>query len=207
MLALVNRTNQHRYLGALTAHFRLRHQVFFDRLGWEVTSNGELEVDYYDALGPDYILWLDEDGHVAGCLRYLPSTGPNMLNNTFPALLPEGPVTDPSVMEISRFAVNLSVGGRTPTGMNRVTAELLLGAMEYARLKGLHRTVQVVDIAMERILRRACRWTRLSAPVELGRGRAVAGFCEVGEAAHAHMRTRTGIDRPVLFIDNERRAA
>ena len=50
---------------------RIRKAVFKDRLGWDVTVSGELEIDEFDALGPSYLLSTDGHGSVNGCVRLL----------------------------------------------------------------------------------------------------------------------------------------
>jgi acyl homoserine lactone synthase len=65
---------------------RLRRRVFQDRLEWEVSVSDGLEVDQYDALSPTYLLGIDRQD-VVGCVRLLPTTGRNMLADTFPILL------------------------------------------------------------------------------------------------------------------------
>ena len=46
-----------------------------------------MEIDPYDALRPVHLVQMSDDGSVIGCGRVLPTTGPTMLANTFPALL------------------------------------------------------------------------------------------------------------------------
>ena len=70
---------------ALGMH-RLRRRVFRDRLEWEVSVSDGLEVDRYDDLSPTYLLGIDGQD-VVGCVRLLPTTGRNMLADTFPVLL------------------------------------------------------------------------------------------------------------------------
>lgn len=58
-----------------------------------------MEVDVFDAWRPVYLLQKNEDNRVQGCVRLLPTTGPNMLRDTFPALLegqaaPAAPAAD-----------------------------------------------------------------------------------------------------------------
>jgi hypothetical protein len=48
MIRVVTRGNAGRYARNLYEMHRLRKMVFKDRLGWNVTVSGELEVDEYD---------------------------------------------------------------------------------------------------------------------------------------------------------------
>ena len=84
---------------------RLRYRVFRDRLNWDVSVSGQMEIDGYDALKPTYIVAVEESSRVVGCARLLPSTGPTMLGKTFPALLGSTPCPqDRRIFESSRFA-------------------------------------------------------------------------------------------------------
>ncbi|MEX0606424.1 MAG: acyl-homoserine-lactone synthase, partial [Halofilum sp. (in: g-proteobacteria)] len=91
--------------------YRLRHEVFHERLGWEVTSAQGLEQDEYDALQPVYLITRGPQREVTGCLRLLPTSGPYMLRDTFPQLLAgETPPADARIWDISRMAVAKPVG-------------------------------------------------------------------------------------------------
>jgi predicted GNAT family N-acyltransferase len=53
--------------------YRLRHAVFHDRLGWEVTSDNGLEHDAFDQANPVYVLARGNDDDLAACRRLLPT--------------------------------------------------------------------------------------------------------------------------------------
>ena len=72
-------------ISLLMGMHRLRRKVFKDRLDWSVATTGDLEMDRYDTLDATYLVVADR-GAVLGCVRLLPTTGPNMLANTFPEL-------------------------------------------------------------------------------------------------------------------------
>jgi N-acyl-L-homoserine lactone synthetase len=86
---------------------RLRYRVFKERLGWDVQVSGGMEIDEFDALHPAYLLQRGSDDRLQGCVRVLPSAGPNMLRDTCPALL-DGRSTpaSPKIWESSRFALD-----------------------------------------------------------------------------------------------------
>ena len=54
----------------------MRYRVFKERLGWDVETAGDMEVDEFDALMPAYLLLRGYDGGLLGCVRFLPSDGP-----------------------------------------------------------------------------------------------------------------------------------
>ncbi len=134
--------------------YRLRHEVFHERLGWEVTSAQGLEQDEYDALQPVYLITRGPQREVTGCLRLLPTTGPYMLRDTFAQLLAgEAPPEDPHIWDISRMAVSKPSGGGR-AAINDTTVELVAGVLTHGLEHGIDRYVAVVSVAFERILRR-----------------------------------------------------
>ncbi len=62
--------------GILQEVYRLRDKVFRERLAWDVSSQDGCERDWYDDICPVYLIANDDDGHVEGCWRLLPTTGP-----------------------------------------------------------------------------------------------------------------------------------
>src|SRR5580704_18698847 len=131
MIRIVTKDNAERHISNLYQMHRIRKTIFKDRLGWDVTVSGELEIDEYDALGPRYLLSIDRHGAVNGCVRLLPTTGPNMLRDIFPSLTTRAAVPcGERVWEASRFAVS----GDTVTGeagLSRTTYELLIGVLRF----------------------------------------------------------------------------
>lgn len=170
---------------AMSAHldgmFRLRHEVFKERLDWDVGSNAGRERDDFDDLDPVYIV-CEQDGEVLGSWRLLPTTGPNMLRDVFPELLHGAPAPcAPDVWEISRFAVSKRVAGNDSLGTIRVVTQLLLNQLfTFASRRNLSRIVAVCDVRFERILKRSGLLThRFGPPMQVGVTRAVAGFADV----------------------------
>lgn len=168
---------------ALDGMFRLRHEVFKERLNWDVGSRSGQERDDFDDLEPVYIV-CEEDGEVLGSWRLLPTTGPYMLKNVFPELLhgAEAPEHE-NVWEISRFAVSKRVAGNDSLGTIRsVTNTLLEELFTFAARRNIERIVAVSDVRFERILKRAGLLTkRYGPPLQVGVTKAVAGFADVND--------------------------
>ncbi len=188
-------------LGVLHEMHRLRYRVFKVRLGWEVTTSGDLEIDAYDVQRPTYLLYRGDDGGVEGCVRLLPTTGSYMLRNTFPALLGDQPAPcDHRTWEASRFSLDTSSClSKTDGGLSQGTLELFAGVLEFCRKQKIHRLVAVIDLRFERILRRA-QWPlqRISAPRQIGKTAAVAGFLDISSEIHSRMCELAGLDGRVL---------
>jgi acyl homoserine lactone synthase len=185
----------------LAGMHRLRRRVFKDRLDWDVSVSGDMEVDRYDALGPAFLLVVTAAREVVGCVRLLPTLGPNMLADTFPVLLDGAPMPrSPGLAESSRFCVDtrqaLDIG---ETGLRRATFMLFSAMIEWGLEHSPEGIVTVTDLRMERVLRRAA-WplARVGAPVRIGSTTAVAGLLEVSEAALARIAAEGDLDGRVL---------
>jgi Autoinducer synthase len=107
----------------------LRRRVFKDRLDWTVSVSAGLEIDQYDLLAPNYLLVLKRR-EVIGCVRLLPTTGANMLANTFSILLDGRPApADARIWESSRFCVDTQKADATAENGLRHATFLLFAAM------------------------------------------------------------------------------
>jgi N-acyl-L-homoserine lactone synthetase len=180
---------------------RLRYRVFKERLNWDVTVSGDMEIDEYDALKPIYLLYCNDDDRVEGCVRFLPTIGPTMLRDSFPALLgTHPPPNDPRIWESSRFSLDIDpLSQRTDRGTSRATYELLAGMGEFGLMHGLTHIVTVTDIFVERIVRRAgVPWRRIHDPQRIGNSLAVAGFAEISEWIVDELCALGGLRRPVI---------
>ncbi len=144
-------------LPLLKSMFRFRHKVFFERLGWQVSSRDGLEQDRFDDLGPVYMVAGGHRREVEGCWRLLPTAGPYMLEETFPQLLRGRPAPKRSdIWEISRFAVLPGEGSsRKQAHLCALTFDLLRAGLEFAESRGIRHYVFVTTVAVERLMKRA----------------------------------------------------
>jgi acyl homoserine lactone synthase len=201
MIHAIDRRHFGSFANEILEMHRLRFRVFKERLNWDVTTSGDLEIDEYDALAPVYLLHCDHRRRVDGSVRLLPTTGPNMLANTFPSLLGSEPMPEGrTVWEASRFAVDAPIGSRAnPGGLSLATFELFAATLEFAISHDLTGIVAVVDLRMERILRRA-GWPlrRINGARSIGNTLAVAGVLGVSAAVLDRIRTFGGLYGPVL---------
>lgn len=180
---------------------RLRYRVFRDRLNWDVSVSGDMEIDRYDALKPTYIIAVDDSGSVVGCARLLPTTGPTMLANTFPTLLGSNPPPrNEKMFESSRFCVDTSVADSVAaTGLRDATFSLLAAILEWGLSEGQDAVVTVTDVRFERILRRA-GWPleRFAPPMRIDETTALAGHLPISESALMNVREMGQLQGPVL---------
>jgi acyl homoserine lactone synthase len=161
--------------------FRLRHQTFVDRLGWDVETHDGMERDGFDVKNTHYIFMPTAEGTVDACWRLLPTTGPYMLKDTFPQLLAGLPAPQaPDVWEMSRFAVATDRVGSTGQEFGPLSVELMAESARFALANGISRYVTVTTAAIERLLRKqGLSMHRLCAPLRIGGVLTVACAIEV----------------------------
>lgn len=156
--------------------FRLRHSVFHDRLGWDVSSESEMERDEFDQCNPVYTLVKGDSQKVEGCWRLLPTTGTYMLKDVFPCLLHGKPAPQhPKVWEISRFA--LSKFKREDGGFSfcEVAVRMLRSIVDFADQQGVEHYVMVTTVAVERLMRKlGLEVHRFGPPMRIGSALSVA---------------------------------
>ena len=182
----------------LDSMFRLRHEVFKERLKWDVGSVAGKERDAFDDLDPVYIV-CEQDGEVLGSWRALPTTGPYMLKDVFPELLYGQPAPEAEdIWEISRFAVSKKVAGMESLGTIRTVTNMLMEELfKFASRRKLRRIVAVSDIRFERIMKRAgFETTRYGPPMQIGVTKALSAYADVSEINLRHKRV-TALPTPV----------
>ncbi|MCR6630632.1 MAG: GNAT family N-acetyltransferase [Magnetospirillum sp.] len=180
----------------MNSMFRLRHRVFKERLDWEVPSRDGMERDEFDDQRPVYLAYHGEDGEVIGCVRLLPTTGPNMIRDVFPDLAEEPIPAHDLVWEVSRFGIDAGEDAILGAGMiNTVTYSLVAGIHEVGMDWGITHMVAVMDVRIERILRRAgCVMRRMGKPRRIGNCVALAVEFEVSRIGLADIRRNGGLD-------------
>ncbi|HZC98228.1 MAG TPA: acyl-homoserine-lactone synthase [Bradyrhizobium sp.] len=192
MIRIVTKDNAERHVSNLHQMYRIRKTVFKDRLGWDVAVRGELEIDEYDALGPSYLLSINRYGILNGCVRLLPTTGPNMLRDIFPSLVTKAAVPcGERVWEASRFAVSRNTSAEA--GLSQTNYDLLIGVLKFGLSNGITTIACVVDVRMERILRRAgWQLERLGPARRIGNTIAMAGWLDVSAQILRQLEARVG---------------
>ncbi|MBU2839264.1 GNAT family N-acetyltransferase, partial [Acidithiobacillus thiooxidans] len=132
-----------------------RHQVFVEQLGWALHTENGMESDQFDRPDTVYVVAQNDQGHVSGCARLLPTTHPYLLGEVFPQLLNGlAPPCSPDVWELSRFAaVDLNDRSRTPGQFSSAVARKLLEeSIACAASHGAKRLITVSPIGVERLL-------------------------------------------------------
>ncbi|WP_420406516.1 acyl-homoserine-lactone synthase [Hoeflea sp.] len=205
MIITVESVDRDQHPKLIDEMYRMRAEVFSGRLGWNVTVSDGREIDRFDDENPLYLLSLDEaSGELRGAVRLLPTTGPNMLRDVFPLLMPGGTIESPLIWESSRFAVNpgiLADRERRDANhiVNRVTVELLCGIVEVCQAAGMEHVVSVFDARMARIFRSIeCRFETIGRPVRIDKSMTYAGLFEISDEMRARLGIAGAFPSPVL---------
>ncbi|MGY2051148.1 acyl-homoserine-lactone synthase [Methylobacterium sp. JK268] len=201
MLHIVETANLSDYKKLIDDMFVLRARVFHERLKWDVKVENGRERDIFDDCDPLYIMSVNPwTGALEGSVRLLPTTGPNMLRDVFPVLLPDGLIVEsPNIWESSRFCMDPDLATDAGARIHRVTTELLCGLVEVGQRAGLSHIVSVYDARMARIFRAAsCPAETLGPPVRIGRVMTYAGLFEISQELWSSIAATSGIVGPLL---------
>jgi N-acyl-L-homoserine lactone synthetase len=138
---------------------RYRHKVFIETLGWELPCADGIEQDQFDRADTVYVVTQDDERHINGCARLLPTDRPYLLADVFPQLLNGmAPPCSPDIWELSRFAaVDFQAQGNAASGQfsSPVAVRLLQESIACAARHGVRRLITVSPMGIERLLRRA----------------------------------------------------
>ena len=138
---------------------RYRHEVFIQRLGWNLQTPDGVEVDQFDREDTVYVVAQDDDGNIAGCGRLLPTTRPYLLSEIFPQLMNGAPPpSSPAVWELSRFCavdLNAKLSGPLSQMVSPVAIKIVRAALECAAGMGANQLITVSPVGIERLIRRA----------------------------------------------------
>jgi acyl homoserine lactone synthase len=167
---IIGRAGEHG-LGAplLDSMYHLRREVFHDRLRWDVRVEHGREHDWFDLIGPHYLIARESPETALGCCRLLPTLGPNMLRDIFPFLL-DGmpPPAAEDVWEVSRFAISQRCA-RDGFGFSEIPALMIADLLRFANAHGVYELVGVTSAPFERMMRHlGLKVLRLGKPKRIG---------------------------------------
>lgn len=166
----------------LDSMYRLRSDVFRRRLGWDVRVEDGREHDWFDLIGPHYVVVHDNASRALGCCRLLPTLGPNMLRDIFPELLDGAPApASASIWEVSRFALceEHSQGG---FGFSAISSSLIAETFRFIAAQGADTLVGVTSAPFERMMRHmGLQVERLGKPRRIGKTISLAFRMPVAE--------------------------
>ncbi|MGL4975742.1 MAG: acyl-homoserine-lactone synthase [Bosea sp. (in: a-proteobacteria)] len=182
--------------------FRLRAQVFSERLGWDVRVVDGWETDRFDNDETIYVMSVsDEMSTLLGCARLLPTSSPHMMSDIFGAHFePDSTFRSPLIWEITRFCTSDSARHTlTPSGLNAPTLELLAGVCELGMASGIAQVTAVFEPLMGRIYRRAgLRTATVGKSLTLGKLPVFAGVWDIDQRTLASLRKAGGFAQSVM---------
>jgi acyl-homoserine lactone synthase len=176
----------------LERNFRLRHDIFVDRQGWEAIRRPDRrDVDAFDTDDATHLL-LTDDGELVGGSRFTPLDRPNLLQTHFSELVQQDLPASPSLgADWTRFYVRPD----RREGRRRApeSAALFCAVMEYALSQGYCFITFVSTIYMlEHGVSVGWHITPLGDPVKVDGKPTVAAWIEVSEEALDNVRRITG---------------
>jgi N-acyl-L-homoserine lactone synthetase len=184
--------------------FQLRRRQFRDRLNCSVNVRDGWEIDEFDDMNPLYLVsWYEQTASVAGCLRFLPTSGPTMMKNVFDRYEPFE-IESPLIWECTRLAIEPAIASKwlSPTGLCRATFELMQGGLEVAMQAGVEQIVGIFDNSMLRVYRRVGWSPEIIASTDrLGKHVIHVGLWSVDDESLLAMQTRSGMAESVLAAE------
>jgi acyl homoserine lactone synthase len=199
MFIVVQKHEYKKYPTLLDQAFRLRKRVFFDRLGWDVSVEGDFERDAYDELGPAYLMWANDAADTLyGTVRLMPTTGPTLLFDVFGSTFPDTALSAPGIWEGTRMCIDDAAIRRDFPHLSsaRAFSLLLLALCECGLDYGIHTLVSNYEPYFRRVYRRAgLRVAELGRADGYGRFPVCCGIFEVTEETRQVMRRALNITR------------
>lgn len=195
MFKLIDKTNFHENEELMKSMFRLRKQVFVDKLKWPVAVTDDMEIDQFDTIDATHIVRIDSSGEVDACTRLMRTDGPYLLGDVFPQMVQDCEVhRDPDVWEITRFC---SLGEEVP---KNIVGQLVAAMLEFGITQNAKSFVSLSDIRIEPILRRS-GWmpSRLGEPLFTGTEMSAGELYETGFNALEKVYEKSKITAPVLL--------
>jgi acyl homoserine lactone synthase len=136
----------------LKASYRLRHQVFAERLQWVDQSEDRMEIDAYDVFASSVGLF-DHEQNLRGVFRMVSRPFPFMLESEFSAcLLPDCRIREErDTAEITRLTIDPTL---TDRGLSiRLMHVLFKGVYQWSMQNGIRFLYMVVEKRFLRVLR------------------------------------------------------
>jgi acyl homoserine lactone synthase len=208
MIVIVQPHNAEKHVYLLEQMFRLRAQIFHDRLGWDVVVKDGKERDKYDDENPVYIINTDEHGHkIKGSLRLLPTTGPTLLADFFSDTVPDGVhLMAPTIWECTRFCLDDDAWQKDKAEILFDFAVLLVALGDLALRAGIESIIGNFDASMLNLWRRiGCEMEVLGSTSRYGRP-VYLGLHPISEAIVSRIKKRLK-RAPCVFAEAREMAA
>lgn len=196
---VVTSQNRHLYEEQLEQHFRLRHSIFVDELGWTALRKPDgREIDQFDTEYSIYLLGIEPGRGVVAGTRLGPSLQPHLLADVFPhAAAHRGIPRAPNIYDWTRIFV--APLRRSETRPCRAAGTIKTAVLEYCLANGIRQVTGLGEPYWVPALSKLGWNPRpLGLPVE-HEDMLVFGFtCDVTRAALEKTRAVFGLVEPVL---------
>ena len=129
--------NRHLYAQEVEQHFRLRHRIFVDELGWTALEKPDArEIDQFDTKHSIYLLGIEPGRGVVAGTRLGPSLLPHLLADVFPhAAALRGVPRAPDIYDWTRIFVAPS--WRSEIRPCRSAGAIKTAVLEYGLANGI----------------------------------------------------------------------
>lgn len=200
----VTHHNRHLYEKELAQHFRLRHKIFVDELGWTALRKPDgREIDQFDTEHSIYLLGIEPQHGVVAGTRLGPTLKPHLLADVFPhAAAFRGVPRGADIFDWTRIFV--APARRSESRPCRAAGTIKAAVLEYCLANGIRQVTGLGEPYWVPSLSKIGWNPRpLGLPIEHD-GMSIFGFtCEMTEAALARTRSVFAFAQPVL-VDDER---
>ena len=199
MIYEVNSSNIQHFSEMMFAYFRLRHEVFVDKMGCEeFRSPLGLELDQYDNRNATYLIAVS-GGQIVGSVRLISTEYPTFFNDAYKKLDDCDLSNSSQVYELSRFFCQGDLESRFSDG-SLVLPSIMLAAIDFAIEKNMTHFVSVLEKAMADVF----------LAIELGvekagtsfnhgaRYKAVPILCPIDSGFRQRVAKSFGLDRSLL---------
>lgn len=151
----------------LIAMHQLRNAVFRERMGWELQTENDLEIDQFDRPDTVYILVYDDNKLVGSC-RLIDCQEPYMISEIWPEYLQTIHIKQHS-WELSRFAVNHRAKSLVNNiDVSDVTVKLFYAVTVFCIAYDVPQIYAMHDLRVRKIVRKiGCHPTALSKSITI----------------------------------------
>lgn len=192
MLLHLNAQTSKYHKDVLDDFYKIRKRIFIDRLGWDLPSQGDKEIDQYDHDQCNYLLSI-KNNRVKGGIRLTPSITPNLTFNYFSGIfnIPDHIQPSNNLLESSRFGLHKSLTKSSSNILKKETLQLFQGMLKFGLCFDYHRIITVTDIRIERILKLA-GWPleRISNVQQVGNTKALVGFLDITQEYYHNIQNK-----------------
>lgn len=196
---IISNDNRHLYEDALEQHFRLRHRIFVDELGWTALRKPDgREIDQFDTEHSIYLLGIEPGRGVVAGTRLGPSLEPHLVSDVFPhAAAHRGVPRAPHIYDWTRMFVTSARRGETRPC--RAAGTIKTAVLEYCLANGIRQVTGLGEpYWIPALAKLGWNPQPLGLPIE-HEGKSIFAFtCDVTKEALHKTKSVFGFVKPVL---------